>query len=226
MPEATTEFYSPEDILAFQFNGAEARGPGGRQRSFWGSPVTTARRPPHRTDEKFRPEDGPGSNNGQGVPGERKRPQDKERARRAAAPYFRIASIPEGSDKQRILVECEQDCNNAELRIFVDENIDATCDRQLPSQVAPLLLSDVSVDGKPVPGGDLIKGDEGVIGVDLGNLTAASSIVVEMSYAIPNGVVCVVPGHHPTLRIEIASRVETTQSAPVKDKETGESFGA
>lgn len=225
VPEAKTESYSPEDVLALQFNDFNdtgTQGPGGgRQRSFWGSPAATTRRPPTRTDQKHISEDGPGANLESGV--DNPKPSNNKKVRRAAAPYFQIASVPDGPSKQRILVKCEHDCNNAELRMFVDENIDATCDRQLPGQVTPLPLSDVSVDGKRVSEKDLVKKNRDVVGISLGNLTAASEIVVETSYMVPDEVVCIVPGHHPTLRVEIASRVETTQPSPspTASEETG-----
>ena len=154
------------------------------------------------------------------------KPKDKRKTRRAAAPYFQIASIPDGPGKQRILVECEQDCDKAELRIFVDENVDATCDRQLPSQVAPLIFSNVSINGKPATKSELIDGEGGVVGIDLGNVTADSAIVVETNYTIPEGVMCIMPGHNPTLRIEIASRMEVRQTSLVEESEPGENSGA
>lgn len=217
VPEAKTQSYSPDDVLTIQFNDADAQGPGGRQRSFYGIPTATARRSPTRGDRRHISEDGPGLNN-KSNSGDSK--SDRNKMRRAAAPYFQIASVPIDKNKQRIQVECEHNCDNAELRMFVDENIDATCDRQLPSQVTPLHLSNIRVNGKRINKKNLIKENENTIGIDLGNLSANSSSIIETSYVIPNEVMRVMPGHNPALRIEIASRVDAVQPVSSKSKKS------
>ncbi len=215
VPEAISESYSPEDVLAFQFEGAEAKGgPRGNQRSFWGSPVTTEKRFPqaNNTGTQSGLQGEPGSGQGNGGSGNRKERRDKEKSRRVAVPYFRVVSTPDGPDRQKILVDCKQDCENAELRIFVDENIDATCDRQSPSQISPLFLSDVSINGKQVSTKNLLRGEHGYNGIDLGTLQAETEIVVEAGYRIPEDILSVIPGNAPTLRVEIVSRKEKPES--------------
>ena len=50
-------------------------------------------------------------------------------------------------------MECTEDFEDAELRMFVDENVDATCDRQTRAQaVSAVLLSNVTVNGRPLTG--------------------------------------------------------------------------
>ena len=224
VPEAISDSYSPEDILAFQFNGAEAKGgPRGNQRSFWGSPASMGRRFPQTNPGKESGmSDGSGSDQGNGGSGKRKQRKEKEKPRRVAVPYFRIASTPDGPDRQKILIDCKQDCENAELRIFVDENIDATCDRQAPSQISPLFLSDVSISGKQVSAKNLIKSEGGFNGINLGNLQAETEIILETGYKIPEDVLSLIPGSNPTLRVEIVSRIEKKESTADKENKPKE----
>ena len=103
--------------------------------------------------------------------------------------------------------------------MFIDENIDATCDRQAPAQVAPLLLSDVSIDGKILSDNAIIHSDQRLTGVRLGRLTADSATVVTIGYTVPNDFVRLLPGQNPTLRVEIGNRTISTQTTePENDK--------
>ena len=209
VPEAKADSYSPDDILSVQFSGAEAKeGRGDSRQSFWGSPTTTrSRHPQQRIGQQSDSTTGQG--NGKGGSRNRKR---KEKTRRLAAPYFRIGSVPLGLNRRKMLIECNQDCNNAELRLFIDENIDATCDRQPSSQVVPLRLSNVSVNGEPVPEECLTKENEDYVGINLGNLAANTKAVIETGFSLPDGVLGILPETPLALRMEITSRVEKTDS--------------
>lgn len=228
VPEAKSESYSPDDVLAFQFNGAEAQGPGGRQTSFWGKPETT-RKPVERPIQVEGTADGGGSsdiNGGKGGNGDKGSGAGPDRPKNGkklsvAIPFFRVASVPAGPRKRRIYVECERECNNAELRVFVDENVDATCDRQASTHSVGVLLSDVSIDGKPASLGSLVNGDQGTLGVKLGKLDAGSAFVLETEYEVPDSVMTILPGVPPTLRVEIRARTSSAKSEksgkPCKD---------
>ena len=211
VPEAKAESYSPDDILSVQFSGAEAKeGRGDSRQSFWGSPTTTEPRQPHQgagqqSDLTY----GPRQKNGNGTTSNRKR---KEKIRRLTAPYFRVGSVPLDVDKRKMLIECNQDCDNAELRLFIDESIDATCDRQPSSQVVPLRLSNVSVNGEPVSEKCLTKENEDYVGINLGNLAANTKTVVETEFSLPDGVLGILPETPLALRMEITSRAEKTDS--------------
>ena len=67
-------------------------------------------------------------------------------------PIFRIASVPTREGRRTVHVECAEDFKDAEFRMFVDENVDATCDRQTRAQAAAVLLSNVTVGWTPTGG--------------------------------------------------------------------------
>ena len=113
--------------------------------------------------------------------------------------------MPTGEGRRAIHVECEEEFEDAELRIFVDENVDATCDRQTRSQAAAVLLSNVKMDGRSVEDEELVRNGEGVVGAKLGCLAANARIKVETDYSIPAGAMRLLPGQEPALRIEVLS---------------------
>ena len=131
----------------------------------------------------------------------RKRPD----RRIVAEPIFRIASVRTPEGRRTVHVECAENFEDAELRMFVDENVDATCDRQTRAQAAAVLLSNVTVDGRPLADKDLVRNGEGTVGVKLGSLAANARLVVEADYAIPPGAMRLLPGQDPALRIEVVS---------------------
>ena len=225
VPEAKTESYSPEDILAFQFNGPEAKGPGGRVASFWGTPVTSRGPRPSQPPEKDSLADDPEANVENGS-SKRKKEKKDPKERKVAIPFFQIASVPDGPGEQIIYVECERACDDAELCVFIDENVDATCDRQAPAQVTPLLLSDVSISGNQLSDDAIIRNNQDAIGVPLGKLVADSTTVVKIGYTIPDDFVRLLPGQRPALRIEIGNRITSTRRTATEANEGKDSYSA
>ena len=209
VPASMEDVYSPQDILAFQFEDVEGRqGRGGRQPSYWGR-VGSTRRP---TLERLRGAKGEPGGVGQGGGGEGGR-KKKPTGRIVVQPIFRIASVPTRKGSRTVHVECAEDFADAELRMFVDENVDATCDRQTRAQAAAVLLSNVMVDGSPLAEQDLVRNGEGVVGVKLGSLAADAKVVVEADCAIPAGAMRLLPGQDPALRIEVLSSREVVPKA-------------
>ena len=92
-------------------------------------------------------------------------------------------------------------------------NVDATCDRQTRAQAAAVLLSNVTVDGRPLADQELVRNGDGAVGAKLGSLAANARIVVAMDYAIPAGTIRLLPGHDPALRIEVVSNRPISSSA-------------
>ena len=201
VPASTEDVYSPEDILAFQFENLQGQGRGGRQPSFFGR-IGSTRRPTMERRKGAKGEPG-GSGQGSGGGG-RKKPK----GRIVVEPIFRIACVPTGNGRRTVHVDCTEDFEDAELRMFVDENVDATCDRQTRAQAAAVLLSDVMVNGRALGEKELVRNGEGVVGAKLGSLPANARIVVETDYAIPVGAMRLLPGQDPALRIEVLSSRE------------------
>ena len=198
VPPSTEDVYSPRDILAFQFEDVEGQGRGGRQPSFWGRVGTTRRSKMVRRKVGKRETRGTGEGGGGGG-------RSKRDTRIVTEPIFRIASVPTGERRRAVHVECTEAFLDAELRIFVDENVDATCDRQTRAQAAAVLLSNVKVDGRSLAEEQLVRTGEGAVGAKLGSLSANAPIVVETEYAIPSGAMRLPPGQEPALRIEVLS---------------------
>ena len=198
VPMSTEDVYSPQDILAFQFDDVEGQGRGGRQPSYWGRVGTTGRSTMVRRKVGMREPGGPGQGGGEG--GRKRRDE-----RIVVEPIFRIASVPTREGRRTVHVECAEEFEDAELRMFVDENVDATCDRQTRAQAAAVLLSNVTVDGRPLTDKDLVRNSEGAVGAKLGSLAANARIVVETDYALPVGAMRLLPGQDPALRIEVLS---------------------
>ena len=200
VPASTEDVYSPEDILAFQFENVEGQGRGGRQPSYWGRVGTTRGSTMVRRKVGKRDPGGPGQGGGGGGGG-RKRPD----GRIVVEPIFRIASVPTREGRRTVHVECAEDFEDAELRMFVDENVDATCDRQTRAQAAEVLLSNVTVDGRLLADKELVRNADGAVGAKLGSLAANARVVVETDYAIPAEAMRLLPGQNPALRIEVVS---------------------
>ena len=191
VPATTEEVYPLQDILAFQFDDVEGQGRGGRQPSYWGRVGTTRRATTVRRKIGKREPGGPGQG---GRGGGRKRRD----ARIVVEPIFRIASVPTGPGRRSVHVECSEDFDDAELQMFVDENVDATCDRQTRVQAASVLLSNVVVNGRSLGDRELVSnGDGAYVGAKLGALAADAKIVMEASYAVPEGALRVRDGKNP-----------------------------
>ncbi len=199
VPEIEGDSYSPEDILTFQFSDVEGQGRGGRQPSFWGK-LGSSRRPMvvERKGEKGKPGSGPV---GGGGPGRRRR----KTGRVLVEPIFRIASVPARNGRRTVHVECTKDFEDAELRMFVDENVDATCDRQTRAQAVAMRLSKATVNGDPVAENALVKHGDDTIGVKLGSLAADAQFMFEADCTVPDDAIGLLRGQEPAVRIEILS---------------------
>ena len=198
VPEVGSDAYSPDDFLALDFGSGGTRG--NAQRSFWGSPVAVTRRDPGYAYGERLP--GPGMDNGGGPKPEPPTPPKTQRPRPVLRPLFQAASIPVGSNRRRIRLECKQECKDAELRLCVDENVDATCDNLRRDEIETVYLTQVSVSGRDLNGQDLVKHDGKVVGVRLGDITANSSLDIEVRYELPDGVLFL-PSREPALRVEV-----------------------
>lgn len=222
VPGSTEDVYSPENILEFQFDDVEGQGRGGRQPAFWGRVGTTRRSTTvNRSQEKESEQNEDGQGGGGGGGGGRGRNRHKSRV--VVAPVFRIASVPMGTGRRKVQVECAQDLDDAVLRMFVDENVDATCDRQTRNQAAPVLLSNVEVDGRPLDTDELVGQPGGVVGARLGSLKAAARVVVETDCAIPSDAMRLLPNQDPSIRIEIVGGGDVSpEQGWVNDSESGD----
>ena len=125
---------------------------------------------------------------------------DRTRRRPALPTIFQAVSRPSGNSRRHILVECPSGCPDAELRLVVDEALDATCERPGQDAYTPAVLSNVTIDGRVARTGQLVLRDGGVVGVRLGDLAAGSSVEVGTDYRFTGDFQGLT---NPSLRVEI-----------------------
>ena len=109
---------------------------------------------------------------------------DRRRARPSLPAFFQAASCPAGKNRRRIRIECEKSCVDAQLRLIVDEALDATCERPGQDPYTPAVLDNITIDAKPAGDKDLIRWDDQVIGVRLGDLAEGASVEIETDYQL------------------------------------------
>ena len=100
---------------------------------------------------------------------------------------------------------------NAELRLVVDEALDATCERHGQDAYAPAVLSNITVNGGVPDKADLSKWDGEVIGIRLGDLREGESVAIETDYCL-TGDFTNLPS--PSLRVEIFSSEQHPGTTP------------
>jgi len=187
-----TDSYSPDDFLAVEFGDADGNGAG--RPSFRGVPVAINKRIPSRSYEhaKVGPDrPGPGPNDPRPP-----RPQP------LLGQIFRTISVPSGMNQQEIHLECQKDVPNAELRLCIDDNVDATCDSGQRLGNETVFLDAVQVDGDRIHSNQLVSRNGHAIGVRLGNLSAGASLSIRANYSLPDDLV-LPPDTTATLRVEI-----------------------
>ena len=168
--EVSDSPFTSDDYLTLNFGDGDD--------PFWGTPVAVGQRAPERN---------PVRTTGQ----QRKRSGRQNRLdpfgrgqRRPIKPFFHAVSVPLSRTRRKVQVTCQRNCERAELRISVDENIDSTCDRVSRDATAEVALRDVLIDGRPADQSALMMRGREVIGVRLGDLVEGQQVLVEASYAI------------------------------------------
>ena len=103
---------------------------------------------------------------------------------------------------RRIRLECQESCKDAELRLCIDENVDATCDTLRRDEIETVDLTQVEIGGRQVNSPELVRLNGRIVGVRLGDIAAESSLDINVRYRFPNGLL-VLPGQEPALRVEV-----------------------
>lgn len=195
-PKIKPDSYSPDDFLALDFGKEGEIGP--NYPSYWGTPEALDKRVPTESYVESDTDSGPSH------------PKDiksvtkstKSRPKPQLAPVFTAASVSVGTNCQRIVVNCQKNLSNAQLRLCVDQNLDATCDPHSRNDTEALALGKIQVDGKPVDKRKLIKENGHVRGVYLGDIKSEDSLDIIVEYSLPSDLM-LPSGHEPTLRVDI-----------------------
>lgn len=200
----TTEFnsepYSPDDFLAIDF-GEVAKGAGGsKSRSFWGTPTVVKRRAPART--RISEVEGDGGGGERGNSEGKGKSKSRSRTRPALRNAFQAVSAPTGPNRRRIFVTAQEACADAELRLVLDENVDATCDIR-KNEIVTVPIDQVSVGGKRIQRKRLIRHRGNVVGAKLGDLDEGTSVQVEVEYRLEDGWYSP-DGREPSFRVEVS----------------------
>ena len=199
--------YSAPDFLTLDFGEEDGKSAGRAERAFWGVPVAINGGPARQMHlfavKRDDDEDGSPKPN-------RNRPpnRNRQRVRPSLPTFFQAASRPTGKSRRRIVIKCARDYSDAELRLVVDEALDATCDRHGQDEYAPVLLDNVTINGNPVDDPNLVRWNNEVIGVRLGDLREDVAIEIETDYRLA-GDFTNLP--NPSLRIEV---FKTNQQPP------------
>ena len=186
-PHVQSEAYVPSDYLTLDFGEDNDDGRGALSKVYWGTPVVVNRSParqlrPLTSDSDL--DDGDENNldekRPKGVINDRKRP----RARPSLPSFFRVASRPAGNHRRKILIECTKLYTDAEVRLVVDEALDATCERPGQDNYLPAVLTKVTINGKPARKPELVRWGSDVVGIRLGDLHVGAVTDLEMDYRL------------------------------------------
>ena len=200
-----SDAYSPDDFLVVE--SGEQHGSGGQLRSgFTGVPVVVKRQPARQLrDESGSQEESGLEPSSPSEEGNGSNPPNRVRKRRRPTlpSFIQAVSCPVGHNRRKIHVECNRSCLDAEIRLVVDEALDATCDRPGQDAYTPVTLSNVRLDGVTIEDEDLSNMDGRIIGVPLGDLKAQSQFEIEMDYELHGDFVNLA---QPSLRVEVFKR--------------------
>ena len=204
--EISEESYSPDDFLTLNF-GDKGKAQGGAARnSLWGTPTAVGQigyLPRHVSRHPAPvPDPNPDQRPNPNPDPKPHPPRPRPRSRPVLQSFFQAVSVPTGKNRRRIWIECQEACENAEIRLLVDENVDATCDRLRQDEVTPVILSGVTVDGQQAENARLVEQDGDVVGIRLGNLSPGSSVQVEVDYRLSQDFDSLSEAE-PSLRVEV-----------------------
>ena len=209
-----SDAYLSDDFLTLDFGDTGGKGRGKSGNAFWGLPVTIRRSPArerHLFPTSGEPEEGTPSGERQDGKGSDAQKRDRRRARPSLPAFFQAASCPTGQNRRRIRIECEKSCADAQLRLIVDEALDATCERPGQDPYTPAVLDNITIDAKPAGDKDLIRWDDQVIGVRLGDLAEGASVDIETDYRLC-GDFSDLSG--PSLRVEVFRTEQGAETSP------------
>ena len=197
--ELKEETYHPRDFLTLEVGDGGDAGDKGTNMSFWGTPTAVSQRMPDRTRLSGTRGEGPHTGTGKGIKSKRKKTPGSS-SRPVLKPFFQAVSVPLERNRRRIHIECQEGCENAELRLCVDEHVDATCDRVRQDEITPVLLSNITVDGQKPKSKNLVRENGEVVGLRLGDLDAGASVQVESDCRLAESPPSLA---EPSLRVEV-----------------------
>lgn len=180
VPEVSDDPYSPYDILSFPDNDAGAVNEQGQT---WGqqgvlTPLRRNARPGRlQTND---PQISPGARLGSKSGGTKPDPKRKSMSgrKRVLPESFTTVATPQGRNRQKLTIQCLENCRNMELHLVLNENTDATTDRIWKEET--VTIRKAKVNGKKVSKKHIIDGS--YPGLRIGDLESGSSTEIEVEY--------------------------------------------
>lgn len=191
VPEVGAESFRADDFLALDF-GEDRDGGGGAsgRPSFWGTPIAAGglalpgwRGSEQESGSNIRQLRASVKRNAPARPGLR---SGRTRRRPALRSIIRAVSAPSEPERHRIDVQCAEACEDAEVRLVVDENLDATCESRR-GDMPPVGLTGVRIDGRLADAEKLVVENGQVVAVRLGDLREGAAVQLDVGYALPSG---------------------------------------
>ena len=179
--EVTGDSFDVDHFLAFDFGESNQNAGGVSGASYQGQPSVVRR----RTPTWYSTSNGAGRRIPQKKKGSGKTNRLRPRRGPVLSSAFQAISLPSRGGRRRICITCNESCEDAVLRLRVNENVDATCDL-LWHEIVPVILDQVLVNGNDASPTDLVSGAGEVVGVKLGALAAGDSIEVETGCRVPD----------------------------------------
>ena len=182
VPNVSNEEFSPHDFLVLDGGVGTEGSAGWTQQSLWGTPTAIERRLPARTPPVApRSPERPSAD-----PPPRPRPTPRKHRRRSLPAFFQAVSVPTGARRNWVEVLCTREYQDAELRLCLDENIDATCDRVPYNEMLFAVLSNTKLNGRPAPASARVRNSDGdTVGLRLGDLAPEDRVRVETDWSFP-----------------------------------------
>lgn len=180
VPEVSDAPYSPYDILSFPGNDAGAVNEQGQT---WGqqgvlTPLWRNARPGRLQTNapQILPESRLGSKSGGTKPDPKRKSMSGRK--RVLPENFTTVATPQGRNRQKLTIQCLENCRNMELHLVLNENTDATTDRIWKEET--VTIRKAKINGKKASKKHIIDGS--YPGLRIGDLESDSSTEIEVEY--------------------------------------------
>jgi len=195
-----SDAFVSEEFLTLDF-GLDGPGSGSGAKSLQGAPEVIDRRPAQQlhANQAIFDWDADALGQGDGANGTSSTVKSLKRRPHLSA-LFQAVSLPTAKRRRRIHIRFSKACSDAQLRLLVDEGLDATCELHRLDRYSPAELRDVRINGAPAAEDKLDYWDDRVVGVKFGDIVEGASVTVETNFLLGddfNGL------QEPSLRIEV-----------------------
>ncbi len=217
----SSEAFSSDEFLAMEYGISGLAGSGG-SKALRGSPVVIAERPARRIETILdHPNSDPGDSNPNPRP-ELRSSIKRGRTRPSLPALVQATSRVIANGRRLIHVEFANKCEDAQIRLMIDEGLDATCDRHGLDPYNPTEIGDVTINGASISDNCLARQRGKPVGVRLGNVSKGEKITIEANIRIDGDFSNI---DEPSLRIEVFKTPKEKPKARQKEEHESTSKG-